>query len=61
MSQLVCCLCNYGALSDTDLETHIDSNHADIFRFSSAMTDNVPPEVKVFMKLSSVFFNKILW
>ena len=37
---LVCCLCNFKGLSESDLENHIDSNHADIFKFSTTTQQN---------------------
>ena len=30
-STLTCCLCNFEASSDSEIETHIDVSHADIF------------------------------
>ncbi len=30
-SALTCCLCNFEAVSDAEMENHIDVSHADIF------------------------------
>ena len=36
-SHLICCLCNFNAASENDLESHIDNAHSDIFRPAQAI------------------------
>ena len=45
-----CCLCHYKALSEFDLEAHIDYSHADIFRSSAnanADTNNDQDQIRI--------------